>query len=92
MIALLVLLAGLSYYRITGLSKEVSTMVQDRYPKTVVANQIKAQLNEMSRNMLNVLIMTDADQIKKELENIAKENSNNEAALANLKNHYRRES
>ncbi len=84
-IALLVLLAGLSYYRITGLSKEVSTMVQDRYPKTVVANQIKAQLNEMSRNMLNVLIMTDADQIKKELENIAKENSNNEAALANLK-------
>lgn len=84
-IALLVLLAGLSYYRITGLSKEVSTMVQDRYPKTVVANQIKAQLNEMSRNMLNVLIMTDAEQIKKELENIAKENSNNEAALANLK-------
>ena len=54
-IALLVLLAGLSYYRITGLSKEVSTMVQDRYPKTVVANQIKAQLNEMSCNMLNVL-------------------------------------
>ncbi|WMW79340.1 methyl-accepting chemotaxis protein [Undibacterium cyanobacteriorum] len=83
-IALLVLLAGLSYYRITGLSKEVSTMVKDRYPKTVVANQIKAQLNEMSRNMLNVLIMSDADQIKKELENIAKENSSNEAALASL--------
>jgi methyl-accepting chemotaxis protein len=83
-IALLALLAGLSYYRISGLSKEISTMVKDRYPKTVVANQIKAQLNEVSRNMLNVLIMTDPEQIKKELSNIAKENSGNEEALALL--------
>ncbi|CAN5827432.1 methyl-accepting chemotaxis protein [soil metagenome] len=83
-IALLILLAGLSYFRIGGLSGEISLMVNDRYPKTVIANKIKAQLSDTSRSMLNALIMTDAEQIKKELANINTENANANDALATL--------
>jgi methyl-accepting chemotaxis protein len=83
-IALLILLAGLSYSRIGGLNGEISLIVNDRYPKTVIANTIKSHISEVSRSMLNVLIMTDADQIKKELSNINDESRANNEALENL--------
>jgi methyl-accepting chemotaxis protein len=83
-IILLMLLAALAYSRIGGLSGEITNTVNDRYPKTVIANQIKSQLNDVSRNMLNALIMTDAEQIKKEIDNINAENQNNSEALAQL--------
>ena len=62
-ITLLVMLAGLSYQRIASLNKEVSAMVEQRYPKTVAANQVKADVNEATRSMLSVLVMTDPDQV-----------------------------
>ena len=61
-IGLLVMLAGISYQRIASLNKEVSAMVEQRYPKTVAANQVKADVNEATRSMLSVLVMTDPDQ------------------------------
>ncbi|MDL2357529.1 MAG: methyl-accepting chemotaxis protein [Pseudomonadota bacterium] len=83
-IALLVMLAGLSYSRIGGLNQEVTSMVKEHYPKTVVANGIKADVNEVTRSMLNVLIMSDPDQIKLELANMDKKNASATAALAAL--------
>ena len=83
-IALMGLLAILAYVRIGGLNHEIETLIQDRYPKTTVANGIKAQINEVSRSMLGVLIMTDPGQIKTELANIEKTNAANNEALATL--------
>jgi methyl-accepting chemotaxis protein len=83
-IALLVMLAALSYLRIGGLNQEVTSMVKERYPKTVVANGIKADVNEVTRSMLNVLIMSDPDQIKTELANMAQKNASATAALDEL--------
>lgn len=83
-IFLLLLLAGLSYVRISSLNQEVGKMVDERYPKTVVANGIKADVNEATRSMLNVLIMTDASQIAKELANIEARNANATKAIAEL--------
>ena len=83
-IALLVMLAGLSYLRIASLNQEVATMVKTRYPKTVVANSIKSDVSEATRSMLNVLIMTDPAQVKKELANIEAKNASSSAALAGL--------
>ncbi|MES2320674.1 MAG: methyl-accepting chemotaxis protein [Pseudomonadota bacterium] len=83
-IALLIMLAGLSYVRIASLNNEVGTMVDSRYPKTVAANGIKADVSEATRSMLNVLIMSDPSQIAKELENIEKRNASATAALASL--------
>ncbi|MGZ8292967.1 MAG: methyl-accepting chemotaxis protein [Telluria sp.] len=83
-ITLLVLLASLSYLRIASLNKEVAAMVDQRYPKTVAANTIKADVSEATRSMLNVLIMTEPDQIKKELANIVARNASATAALEEL--------
>ena len=74
-IALLGLLAALATLRIGGLADQVNQVVNERYPKTVTANKIKADLNEISRSMLSVLVMTDAGQIKAELKNIEEKNN-----------------
>ncbi len=83
-ICLLLLLAALSYERIAALNQEVSSMVEQRYPKTVAANQIKADVNDATRSMLNVLIMTDPTQIATELAVIEKANASATAVLAQL--------
>ncbi len=83
-IFLLLTLAGLSYLRIATLNDEVGKMVDTRYPKTVVANTIKADVNEATRSMLNVLIMTDPSQIAKELANIEARNASATKAIAEL--------
>ena len=83
-IGLMGLLAALAYVRIGGLNHEIETLLQDRYPKTSVANGIKAQMSEVSRSMLGILIMTDPGQIKAELAHIEKVSSANNEALARL--------
>ena len=80
-IALLVALAGLSYLRIASLNDEVASMVKTRYPKTVAANAIKADVSEATRSMLNVLIMADPAQVKKELANIDARSASATAAI-----------
>ncbi|MGV8892941.1 MAG: methyl-accepting chemotaxis protein [Burkholderiaceae bacterium] len=83
-IALLIMLASLAYVRIASLNSEINLLVNDRYPKTVIANAIKADLNEITRNMLNVLIMSDPGQIKKELDNIKSKNTSTQTAIVAL--------
>jgi methyl-accepting chemotaxis protein len=83
-ILLLMLLAGLSYLRIGALNSKVDLIVNDRYPNTATANKIKADINDVARSMLNILIMTDPDQIKKELANIDEVTAINNEAIANL--------
>ncbi len=82
--ALLIMLAALSTIRIDSLTGEITTMVKDRYPKTVMANTIKDDLNEATRSMLNVLIMADAGQIKKEIANVAVRTKNMDEAIVRL--------
>jgi methyl-accepting chemotaxis protein len=83
-ILLLIALASLSYIRISSLNQEVDTMVKTRYPKTIVANKIKADVNDATRSMLNVLILSDPGQIKTELANIEAKSASATAALEDL--------
>ncbi|HYD96156.1 MAG TPA: methyl-accepting chemotaxis protein [Noviherbaspirillum sp.] len=82
--ALLMLLAALAYVRIGSLTGEVDLMVKDRYPKTILANKIKSDVDESIRSMLNVLIMSDPEQIKKELANIDERNRSVDASITTL--------
>ncbi len=83
-ITLFIIVAGLAYLRIGSLNGEINLMVKDRYPETVLADQVKAQMNEVSRSMLSVLIMTDPTQIKNELANIDRQNAATNETMANL--------
>ncbi|WP_269106687.1 methyl-accepting chemotaxis protein [Massilia sp. TS11] len=83
-IALLVVLASLSYVRISSLNKEVSTLVNSRYPNTVMANQVKSDVNDATRSILSALIISDPKQLNKELDNIGARMSSANKAIDTL--------
>jgi len=83
-IGLLVLLAGLSTTRLASLNAEMGALINVRYANTVSANAIKADVNEATRGMLSVLVMSDPDQVRKELEDARTKSANASAAVANL--------
>jgi methyl-accepting chemotaxis protein len=66
-IAVFLAMAAVAYARISALSGEMAMVVGSRYPNTVLANKLKAEVGEVSRSMMAMLIMTDDGQIKKEL-------------------------
>ncbi|WP_332856566.1 methyl-accepting chemotaxis protein [Duganella sp. S19_KUP01_CR8] len=68
--ALLLALATLSYRQIIDLDEGINLTNEDRYPKTVLAHTIKDELNEVARNLRNVLIMGKAEDLKSEYENM----------------------
>ena len=69
-IALMLLLATLAYIRVNGLASGIELLNKDRYPKIVLVHTIKDELNEIARNMRNILLMSDAETLKKEYANI----------------------
>jgi len=69
-IALLLVVTTLAHTRLGVLSEDIKLMNTDRYPKVVLANTIKGELNETARNMRNILLMSDAGEVKNELSNI----------------------
>lgn len=83
-IALMAVLASLAVVRIHELNAEFSTIIQDRYPKTAIANEIKGQINEISRSMLSILIMEDPGQIKDEVQKIERVSAANAKAFETL--------
>jgi methyl-accepting chemotaxis protein len=85
-IALLVLLAGMSYVRLSDLNKEMATLVRVRYANTVAANRIKEDVSEATHSMLGVLVMSDPDQIRKELANTEARSRAATAKVAELAN------
>ena len=69
-IVLMLMLASLAYIRVSGLSDDIKVTNDDRYPKAVLANRVKDELNETARNMRNLLLMSDAEALNKEIANI----------------------
>jgi methyl-accepting chemotaxis protein len=65
-VSLLLLLAILSYFRVAELNREISLTNSERYPNVVLAHSIKDQLNGLTNTMHNMLMVTDADDLKKE--------------------------
>jgi methyl-accepting chemotaxis protein len=83
-ISLLVMLAGLAHTRLSALNEEMATLVHLRYANTVSANAIKADVNEATRGMLGALVLSDAAQVGKELENASAKGARAGAAVARL--------
>jgi methyl-accepting chemotaxis protein len=63
-LALLVAVAVVGYTRIGALNTEVEAMVQDKFPKTVQANDIIDAINAIARQLRNAYIYTGAEQQK----------------------------
>jgi methyl-accepting chemotaxis protein len=69
-LVLLGLIAFIGLSRLGGLNEEIGNMVNDKYPKTVLANDIIENINQIARSMRNTLIMDKPEQIAKELDRI----------------------
>ena len=69
-VAVLVILATIAFFRIDHLDQAITLTNEDRYPKTVHAHVIKDELNETARYMRNTLLMTDPAEIRRELDGI----------------------
>jgi methyl-accepting chemotaxis protein len=69
-LALLIIIAVVSYVRLGALNEDIELMVLDRFPKTVAANSIVRAINVIARNLRNAVIYSGEEQ-KKSLEAVA---------------------
>jgi methyl-accepting chemotaxis protein len=67
-IALMLVTAAIGISRLNQVNGSVDNMVRDFYPQTVMANKIKAELDETARSMRNLLFMSTVDEIKREMD------------------------
>ena len=70
---ILVLLIGmstLSFLRVGSLESELNDMVNDKFPKTVWANEIGDQINVIARALRNSLLVNKPDDVQKELNRV----------------------
>ncbi|CAK0745569.1 methyl-accepting chemotaxis protein [Gammaproteobacteria bacterium] len=90
-LALLVLVAGLGIHDLDLVQDAIDKIVKDRYPKTVVANDISNQINLVARKLRNVLILKDPERTKPELEVVLEARKTVSEKLEFLKNTLRSE-
>ncbi|MCM8623530.1 MAG: methyl-accepting chemotaxis protein [Candidatus Accumulibacter sp.] len=67
---LMSILAAVSYSRIQMLNQEINDMFDDKFPKTVWANNIIEQVNIVARASRNVLLLRDPNEVRKEFDRL----------------------
>jgi len=84
LLLLLVAIATLGTARLADLNKQMQDVVNDKYPKTVLANKIIDNLNLIARSSRNTLLMSAPEQIQKEIDLIAQTSKSNGDVLTKL--------
>jgi methyl-accepting chemotaxis protein len=64
MAVLMAVLGGASLYSLNNINHAFADVLEDRYPKVVIAADIKAVNNEVSQAIRNLFIMSDPDDMK----------------------------
>src|SRR6266540_2460782 len=68
---IMLFLIGLSLFRLSTLNHEVNDLANDKFPKTVYANEIIGRVNEVARAIRNVMLLDNKNEIEKELDRIS---------------------
>ncbi|HEX6733754.1 MAG TPA: MCP four helix bundle domain-containing protein, partial [Azonexus sp.] len=69
-LTLLVIIASLAYLRVGSLNEDIHDLVEDKFPKTVYANDIIDQLNLVARIVRNALLVSKPEEAQAELARI----------------------
>jgi len=69
-VALLVVIASVGVTQLSVLNADTELIVKDRVVKVAMANEIESQVNIIARALRNVLLVSDQDQVKKEIQRI----------------------
>ncbi|HNN84064.1 MAG TPA: methyl-accepting chemotaxis protein [Accumulibacter sp.] len=83
-LALLATLAIVSYNRTQLLADGIGELVEDRFPKTVWANDVIEQINVVARAARNAIILSEPAEVQKELERVIEARHTASAAIAKL--------
>ncbi|MBJ6802734.1 methyl-accepting chemotaxis protein [Geomonas propionica] len=63
---LMTVVGGYSINRMAAFDREVSTLIEDKWPKTVALNDLKSQVNVVARGLRNMVILQDPQEVQKE--------------------------
>ena len=69
-VLLMIAIAFIGITRLSSLNEGIEQIIKDKYPKTVVANDVISHVNIIARSMRNTIIMDKQEQIDKELSRI----------------------
>ncbi|MDO8931558.1 MAG: MCP four helix bundle domain-containing protein, partial [Rhodocyclaceae bacterium] len=69
-ILLLVVIAFIGVTRMSAINTDLNDIVNDKFPKTVQANDMVDSLNVIARRMRNALLENTAEKVQKELDDI----------------------
>jgi len=67
---LLIAISVISYTRLGALNEEIEDMINDKFPKTVLANDVIDNLNVIARAMRNAVLVSKPEDQLKELDRI----------------------
>jgi len=80
-ITLMIIIAVVGLNSMRNINNELNDIVNDKFPKTVWANNMVAGINVIARSMRNALLLTDANLIQGQIENV---NTQREIIKTNL--------
>jgi methyl-accepting chemotaxis protein len=69
-VLLMLVVGGYSINKMNQLDTIVNSLVEDKYPKTVMLNEMKGNINVIARALRNLLIIDDKEESKKETQRI----------------------
>ena len=71
-LVLLAVISVVSYLRVGQISEQINDLVHDKFPKTVIANDIIDDVNTIARALRNSLLVNSASERQKELDRVEK--------------------
>ncbi|BCB28659.1 methyl-accepting chemotaxis protein [Sulfurimicrobium lacus] len=83
-VMLMAAIAFIGITRLSSMNDGMDKMANDRYPKTVMANNLLMNINRIARSMRNVLLLDKPEEVKKELERIDESRKNIKENLEKL--------
>lgn len=83
-ILLLIAMTFVGIEKLHTLSLTTDDALKDKYPKTILVNQVITDLGVIARAMRNALILTDADQVREQLAEIGAASEKMASVLAQL--------
>ena len=73
---LLVVISAVSYLRVGQINTEIEDLVNDKFPKTVIANDIIDEINVIARALRNSALISNPDEVQKELKRVEEARQN----------------
>jgi methyl-accepting chemotaxis protein len=72
MIMLMVVISGIAMISFKSIDEKVAVITEDKWPKTVILNQINDRVNVVARALRNALLVENQGDVKKELDRVTK--------------------